>query len=247
MSGVMIVTGGGRGIGAAVARGAAAAGYDVALDYVRDADSAAAVVANVEAAGRRAVAVAGDIADPAHVIDLFAAADALGPLTALVNNAGILRGRGPLETIASEDLARVMAVNVTGAMLCAQQAVRRMATDLGGSGGGIVNISSIAATLGSPGEYVHYAASKGALDSFTIGLAKETGPRGIRVNAVQAGTALTDIHARDGDPDRPARVAKLSPLGRAATPEEIADTVLYLLSDRASYVTGAVLRAGGGL
>lgn len=237
MAGVIIITGGGRGIGAAIARGAAAAGYDVAIDYAHDRDSAEAVAADCVAAGRRALAVRGDVADADHAAALFA----------LVNNAGILRGKGPLESIDPADLARVFAVNVIGAMLCARQAIPRMATDRGGPGGAIVNISSIAATLGSPGEYVHYAASKGALDSFTIGLAKETGGRGIRVNAVQAGTALTDIHARAGNPERPGAVAAASPLGRCAAPEEIADAALYLLSDKASYVNGAVLRVGGGL
>ncbi|MEX2643116.1 MAG: SDR family oxidoreductase [Acetobacterales bacterium] len=247
----IVITGGGRGIGAATARKAALAGWDVAIDYAGDDAAARATVAACEATGRRAVAVKGDVSDPAHVVALFNAAAGLGPVGALVNNAGIVGARGAFETISPEALRRTFEVNVVGAMLCAQEAVHRMSTvhggAHGGAGGAIVNISSIAATLGSPGEYVHYAASKGAIDSLTIGLAKELGRQGIRVNAVQAGTTLTDIHGREGNPDRPAQVAAAAPLGRCAEPDEIADAVLYLLSDQARYVTGAILRVGGGL
>lgn len=247
MSDVIVVTGGGRGIGAAIVRSAARAGFGVAFDYSGNDATAAEVVAACQGAGGEAVALKGDVADETHVRQLFERAAALGAVTGLVNNAGIVGARGRLVDVAPTRLRRVFAVNVVGAMICAREAVARMSRSHGGNGGVIVNISSIAATLGSPGEYVHYAASKAALDAFTVGLAKEVGPEGIRVNAVQAGTTLTDIHTSEGNPDRPAMVAATAPLRRCAKPEEIADAVMYLLSDKASYVTGAILRAGGGL
>lgn len=245
---VALITGGGRGIGAATARLAARSGYDVCVNYASDEASAARVVAECEATGVRSIAVQADIGDPPQVEALFSVCDdRLGPVELLVNNAGIVGQASTVEDLDPEALQRTFDVNVHGSILCAQQAVRRMSTAHGGRGGAIVNLSSIAATLGSPGEYVHYAASKGAVDSFTIGLAKEVAGEGIRVNAVQAGTTDTEIHARSGNPDRPAMVARTAPLGRVATPEDIAEAILWLASDKASYVTGAILRVGGGL
>ncbi len=245
---IAVITGGGRGIGAATARMAAAKGYDVCVNYASDAARAEAVAAECRAAGVRAAAIRADIADPQQVESLFSACDAgLGPLDLLVNNAGIVGSRATVADLDPDALRRTFDVNVHGSILCARQAVRRMSTARGGRGGVIVNLSSIAATLGSPGEYVHYAASKGAIDTFTIGLAKEVAREDIRVNAVQAGTTDTEIHARSGNPDRPATVAKTAPLGRVATPDDIAEAILWLASDKASYVTGAILRVGGGL
>ena len=245
---VALITGGGRGIGAATAMLAARAGYDVGVNYAFDADSASQVVTACRAAGVRSAAFAADIANPTEVEALFAACDdALGGPDLLVNNAGIIGRASRVEALESEVLRRTFEVNVFGAIYCAQQAVRRMSTARGGRGGVIINLSSIAATLGSPREYVHYAASKGAIESFTVGLAKEVGREGIRVNAVQAGTTDTEIHARSGNPDRPGLVAGNAPLGRVATPDDIAEAILWLASDQASYATGAILRIGGGL
>lgn len=245
---VALITGGGRGIGAATARLAARRGYDVCVNYASDEASAGRVVAECEAGGVRSVAVKADIGDLTQVEALFSGCDdRLGPVDLLVNNAGIVGQASTVEDLDPEALRRTFDVNVHGTILCARQAIRRMSTAHGGRGGAIVNLSSIAATLGSPGEYVHYAASKGAVDSFTIGLAREVAGVGIRVNAVQAGTTDTDIHARSGNPDRPAMVARNAPLGRVATPDDIAEAILWLASDRASYVTGAILRVGGGL
>jgi NAD(P)-dependent dehydrogenase (short-subunit alcohol dehydrogenase family) len=245
---VLIVTGGGRGIGAATARAAAAAGYDLCVNYRRDRAAAEAVVADCTEPGRQAIAVQGDVANPQDVRRLFeTAATTLGPPTHLVNNAGITGGLGRFEGRSPENLRRVMEVNVIGCMLCAQEAVRRMSTAHGGGGGVIVNVSSIAAVTGSPGEYVPYAASKAAVETFTVGLAREVAKEGIRVNAVAPGTVQTGIHAAGGDPDRPARVAAGIPLGRVATPAEIAAAILWLLSDQAAYATGTVLRVAGGL
>jgi glucose 1-dehydrogenase len=245
---VVIITGGGRGIGAATARAAAAAGYRVGVGFERDRAAAEALVAECTGPGPRAIAVQGDVANPDDVRRLFEAAeDALGPVTHLINNAGITGGIGRFEGRPTENLRRVMEVNILGTMLCAQQAVRRMSTARGGAGGVIVNVSSIAAVTGSPGEYVHYAASKGAVDSFTLGLAREVAAEGIRVNAVAPGTALTGIHAAGGDPDRPTRMAGAIPMGRVAAAAEIAAAILWLMSDEASYVTGTVLRVAGGL
>ncbi|MEQ9815698.1 MAG: SDR family oxidoreductase [Azospirillaceae bacterium] len=246
--GIALVTGGGRGIGAATARLLAREGYAVCINYAGDRASAEAVAGDCRQAGVQAFAHAADIADPAEVTGLFAACDReLGPVSHLVNNAGVIGGATRVEDIAPETIGRVFAVNVTGTILCAQAAIRRMARRHGGRGGAIVNVSSVAATLGSPGEYVHYAASKAAVDTFTIGLAKEVGGDGIRVNAIQAGTTETEIHRRSGNPDRPAAVARTAPLGRAAVPDDIAEAVAWLLSEKAAYVTGAILRVGGGL
>ena len=244
-SGVALITGAGRGIGAATARLAARDGYDVCVNYAADTASAEAVAEVCRGAGVRAVAVKADVASPGEVERLFRACDeALGPVRLLVNNAGVVGKASTVEDLPPDVLARTFAVNVFGTVFCAQQAVRRMS---GRGGGVIVNLSSIAATLGSPGEYVHYAASKGAVETFTIGLAKEVGRLGIRVNAVQAGTTDTEIHAAAGNPDRPAMVARTAPLGRVATPQDIAEAILWLASDKASYATGAVLRIGGGV
>ena len=244
---VAIVTGASRGIGAATARLAAARGYAVAVNYHHSPEAAADVVRSIEAAGGRALAVGGDVGVEADVLRLFETAErALGPVAALVNNAGIIGPSGRVEALAADTLEAVMRINVVGAFLCAREAVKRMSTAKGGRGGAIVNVSSGAATLGSPGEFVHYAASKGAVDTLTLGLAKEVAREGIRVNAVAPGMVLTDIHRQAGDPGRVERITPTVPMGRAATPEEIAETILFLLSDAASYVTGAILRVAGG-
>jgi len=244
---VLIVTGASRGIGAAVARLAGARGYAVAVNYARDAVAANAVVAAIRAAGGRAVAIQADVAHEADVLRLFAAAeDALGPLTALVNNAGITGGIARVEDVTAEAITRALAVNVTGSMLCAREAVRRMSTRRGGAGGAIVNLSSLAARTGGSGEWVHYAATKGAINSFTLGLAREVGDEGIRVNAVAPGLIETELHAAAGVPDRPARMAPSVPMRRAGTPEEPAEAVLWLLSPAAAYVTGTIIEVGGG-
>ena len=244
-SGVVLVTGGGRGIGAAIVRGAAARGYPVAFSYVSDHDAATALADEIAAAGGGALAIQADVADRATPARLFEAAEALGPVTALVNNAGITGTLGRLTDLPFEALRKTIDVNLVGTILMAQEAVRRW--EAGGIHGRMVNISSIAATLGSPGEYVHYAATKAAVETFSMGLGKEVARGGIRVNAVSPGTTQTDIHAAGGNPDRPAQVAPRVPLGRVAEPYEIAAAVLWLLSDEASYVTGTVLRVGGGL
>jgi NAD(P)-dependent dehydrogenase (short-subunit alcohol dehydrogenase family) len=247
LSRVLLVTGGGRGIGAAVARLAAARGFAVALSYLENRAAAEATVAEIERAGGRAVAFAGDVAREADVERLFAEVDgALGPLDALVNNAGVLARQMRLDEMDAERIERVFAVNVLGAFLCAREAVRRMSTRRGGRGGAIVNVSSGAARLGSPGEYVDYAASKGAVDTFTIGLAKEVAGEGIRVNAVRPGFIRTELHARGGEPERVARLAPMVPMQRGGEPSEVAETVLWLLSDAASYVTGAIVDVAGG-
>jgi NAD(P)-dependent dehydrogenase (short-subunit alcohol dehydrogenase family) len=247
MERVTVVTGGGRGIGAAVAVRLGEAGHRVVLGYERDEAAAAATAARVADAGGEALAVRADVSVAADVDRLFdAARERFGPVTGLVSNAGITGGIGPFDETDTAVFRRVLDVNVYGAMLCARRAVREMSTRRGGAGGAIVHISSAAATLGSPGEYVHYAASKAAVDTLTVGLAQEFGPQGIRVNSVQPGVTLTDIHAAGGEPDRPWRVAPAVPLGRPGEPEEIAHAVAWLLSDEASYTTGAVLRVAGG-
>ncbi|OBS09756.1 SDR family oxidoreductase [Acidihalobacter prosperus] len=247
MSQVLIVTGGSRGIGAAVARLGARAGYAVCVNYRRDRAAAEAVVADIEATGGRAIALAADIAVEDEVVSLFRQVDeALGRVTALVNNAGILERHARVEDMDAARLARVFAANVTGSFLCAREAVRRMSTRRGGPGGAIVNVSSRAARLGSPGEYVDYAASKAAVDTLTIGLAREVADAGIRVNAVSPGVIYTDIHASGGEPGRVDRVKDAVPMKRGGQPEEVARAILWLLSDEASYVTGANLDVSGG-
>jgi NAD(P)-dependent dehydrogenase (short-subunit alcohol dehydrogenase family) len=226
---------------------AAARGYGVGVNYRNDAAAAEMVVRDIEGAGGRAIAVQGDVAREDAVDSLFETAErALGPVTALVNNAGLAGRADRLAEAPAETIERVLQVNVLGTIWCARAAVRRMSTRRGGQGGAIVNLSSGAATIGSPGEYVWYAASKGAVDSFTLGLAKEVAGEGIRVNAVAPGFVETEIHAASGMPHRLQEDAPKVPLGRAAAPQEIAETILWLLSDAASYVTGTVLRAAGG-
>ncbi len=246
--GVCVITGAGRGIGAAVARRLAAErpGLAQVLTWVSDEAAAQAVAGEVEAAGGRAVTVRADVASEADVLAAFAAADELGPLRALVNNAGVVLPIGRLDEFDASRIERTMAVNVTGSLLCAREAVRRLSTGHGGSGGSIVNLSSRAASFGSPGEFVDYAASKGAIDTFTVGLATEVAGEGIRVNAVRPGLIDTEIHASAGKPDRVEALADRIPMGRGGTADEVAASVCWLLSDDASYVTGALLDVGGG-
>jgi NAD(P)-dependent dehydrogenase (short-subunit alcohol dehydrogenase family) len=244
---VVIVTGASRGIGAAVALLAGGAGYRVVVNYSASRQAAESVVGKIEGAGGSAAALAGDVAEEADVLRLFAEVDKrFGRLDGLVNNAGIISQSGRVENLKAEDLRRVFAVNTIGSFLCAREAVKRMSTARGGKGGAIVNLSSAATTLGSPGEFVHYAASKGAINTMTIGLAREVAREGIRVNAVEPGMVDTDMQKASGDPGRVARIVPTIPIGRCGTPEEIAETVLFLLSDAASYVTGAILRVTGG-
>ena len=245
--GIVIVTGASRGIGAATARLAAARGYDVCVNYKTNRDAALRVVAGVERAGRRAIAAQADVAHEAEVVRLFEICDEqLGVLTALVNNAGILETQARVDAVDAARLQRILATNVVGAFVCAREAVKRMSTRHGGRGGAIVNLSSIAARLGAPGEYVDYAASKGAVDTMTVGLAREVAEEGIRVNAVRAGFIYTDIHASGGDPGRVDRVKTFVPMKRGGTAEEVAQAVLWLLSDEASYATGTFLDVAGG-
>lgn len=245
---IAIITGGSRGIGAATAVQAAAAGYRVCFAYQSDETAANHVVAACKKAGNEALAVRADVSQESDVHRLFEACDkAFGPVTLLVNNAGIVGQRTDLAGLTADALERTFAVNVFGSVYCAQAAARRMNTHKGGAGGVIINVSSMAARLGSPGEYVHYAASKGAIDSLTIGLSKELGPQGIRVNAVRSGTVDTDVHVRDGNPDRPAMVAKTAPLGRVGAADDIANAILWLASDEAGYAAGAILDVTGGL
>jgi NAD(P)-dependent dehydrogenase (short-subunit alcohol dehydrogenase family) len=244
---VLLVTGGSRGIGAAVARRAAADGYDVALTYADDDAAARSVAAEVEACGRRALAIRCDVARESDVVAAFAAVDeAFGVPDAVVLNAGITGRFARVDELDVATLERVLAVNVTGAFVCAREAVRRMSTAHGARGGAIAFVSSRAASLGSPGEYVHYAASKGAVNTLTIGLAKEVAREGVRVNAIAPGLIATEIHARAGRPERLERIAAAVPMERPGTPEEVATAILWIVSPAASYVTGAILDVGGG-
>lgn len=245
--GVLVVTGGGRGIGAATARLGAARGYAVCVNYLSDRQSAERVVGDIAAAGGRAFACRADVGQEAEVEALFAVVDStLGPVTALVNNAGIAGPIGRLDQAESETLRRVVDTNLMGVFYCCRTAIRRMSRRHGGAGGAIVNLSSGAATIGSPDTYVWYAAAKGAIDSLTLGLGKELAGEGVRVNAVAPGYVETEFHAASGMPDRIAQEAHRVPIGRAARPEEIAESILWLLSDAASYVTATVLRVAGG-
>jgi NAD(P)-dependent dehydrogenase (short-subunit alcohol dehydrogenase family) len=244
---VIIVTGGSQGIGEAVARLAAARGYAVALTYQSNQALADAVVGDIANAGGKAIAVQAEMADETSILSLYRTVDEkLGPVTALVNNAGTPGPMGRIDTVTSAMLDTVLAVNVRAPFLMIREAVARMATDKGGAGGAIVNISSRAAELGGAGEWIHYAASKGALDSLTIGASKELATRGIRVNAVSPGLIQTDLHARAGLPDRLTRLVGGVPMGRVGTTEEVAAAVLWLLSPEASYITGVTVPISGG-
>jgi NAD(P)-dependent dehydrogenase (short-subunit alcohol dehydrogenase family) len=244
--GVLVVTGGSRGIGAATAMLAAARGYDVIVNYAGNVEAAEAVCHAIHTNGGKAVAVRGDVANPEDVEHIFAAADRRGMLRGLVNNAGIVGQAARVDELDAERINRILAVNVTGSFLCAQAAIKRMSTRYGGKGGGIVNLTSAASKLGSPGVYVDYAAAKGAIDSFTIGLALEVAAEGIRVNAVRPGIIETEIHASGGDPDRAARMAPILPMQRSGTADEVAAAILWLLSDDASYTTGTTIAVTGG-
>ena len=247
MNKVLLVTGGSRGIGAATALLAAQRGYSVCVNYRQNREAAERVVETIEATGARAVAVAADVAVETDVVQLFeTCAEALGSPVGLVNNAGILEKQMRVETMDAARLHRIFATNVVGPFLCAREAVRRMSTKRGGGGGAIVNISSGASRLGSPGEYVDYAASKGAIDTLTIGLAREVADEGIRVNAVRAGFIYTEIHASGGEPQRVDRVKALVPMKRGGRVEEVARAILWLLSDESSYTTGAFIDVTGG-
>ncbi|WP_157268400.1 SDR family oxidoreductase [Azohydromonas aeria] len=244
--GTLLITGGSRGIGAATARLAACSGYDVCLTYASRPDAAQAVAAEVEAAGRRALCVQADARDADFAERVLAGIpEAFGPLVGLVNNAGITGPLGAFPQAKPETLRAVFEVNVLSLMLLTQRVVQRWQAQ--GQGGCVVNVSSVAATLGSPGEYVHYAASKAAVETFTVGLGKELAAQGIRVNCVSPGTTLTDIHAAMGDPGRPQRVAARIPMQRPGHAEEIAEAIIWLLSDKAAYVTGTVLKVAGGM
>jgi NAD(P)-dependent dehydrogenase (short-subunit alcohol dehydrogenase family) len=244
---VVLVTGASRGIGAATARLAAARGYDVCVNFKVSKAAAERVVAEIRNAGRRAVAVQADVSIEPDVGRLFETCGReLGVPRALVNNAGILETQMRLDAMDAERISRVFATNVVGAFLCAREAVRRMSTKYGGSGGAIVNVSSGAARLGSPGEYIDYAATKGAIDTMTIGLAREIAEEGVRVNAVRAGFIYTDIHASGGEPNRVDRVKALVPMKRGGTAEEVAHAILWLLSDEAAYTTGSFIDVTGG-
>jgi NAD(P)-dependent dehydrogenase (short-subunit alcohol dehydrogenase family) len=243
---VLVVTGGSRGIGAAVCRLAAARGYGVVVNYVGNVAAAEAVCSDIHAMGGEAVAVRGDVSSAEDVEHIFRAADRMGRLSGLVNNAGTITTSARVDAMDAERINRIFAINVTGSILCAGAAVRRMSSKHGGAGGGIVNISSAAAKLGAPGVYVDYAASKGAIDTFTVGLALEVASEGIRVNGVRPGVIDTEFHATGGVPDRAQQLAPSVPLARPGTAEEVANAVLWLLSDDAGYVTGTTLAVTGG-
>jgi NAD(P)-dependent dehydrogenase (short-subunit alcohol dehydrogenase family) len=245
--GTLIVTGASRGIGAAVAVLAGGRGYAVAVNFCTGEVEASRVVHDIVAAGGRAVAIQGDVSHEADIVRLFETAErGLGPIKALVNNAAVTGGFARVDEVSSAAIATVLAVNVGGTILCSREAVQRMSTRHGGSGGAIVNISSLAARTGAAGEWVHYAASKGAIDSFTIGLAREVAAEGIRVNAVAPGLVETGLHAANGEPGRLQRLMGTIPMGRAGMPSEVAEGVLWLLSPAAAFTTGAILEIGGG-
>jgi NAD(P)-dependent dehydrogenase (short-subunit alcohol dehydrogenase family) len=247
MNKVLLITGASRGIGAATALLAASRGYDICVNYRSDQSSADRIVASITHAGARAIAVQADVGFEADVLRMFRTVEReLGTIDALVNNAGMLEPQMRVADMSIERLQRVFQANVIGSMLCAREAVQRMSTRLGGKGGAIVNLSSMAARLGSPNEYVDYAASKGAIDTFTVGLAKEVGGEGIRVNAVRPGLIYTDMHASGGEPGRVDRLSPSVPMQRGGTAEEVARAVLWLLSEEASFVTGTFIDVSGG-
>jgi NAD(P)-dependent dehydrogenase (short-subunit alcohol dehydrogenase family) len=242
MAGVMLITGGSRGIGAATARLAAARGYKVCINYTQAREAAETLAREIGG-----LAVRADVSSEADVVNLFQACDQrLGKLRVLVNNAGVVDVAARVDEMSAARITRMLAINVTGSILCAREAVKRMSSRHGGTGGSIVNISSVAARIGSPAMYVDYAASKAAVDTLTLGLAKEVGAEGIRVNAVRPGVIRTEIHASGGEPGRAERIGASAPLGRSGEPEEIARSILWLASDEASYVTGAILDVSGG-
>lgn len=245
--GCVLVTGGSRGIGAATSLLCAQAGHAVAVNYARDAVAAQAVVDTICSEGGAAIAVQADVADEAQVLAMFARIDAeLPPLTGLVNNAGVVDMATRIEAITLARLQRMFAINVFGSFLCAREAVLRLSTKHGGMGGAIVNLSSAAARIGSPGQYVDYASAKGAIDTFTLGLAKEVATEGIRVNAVRPGIIATDIHASGGQPERVKLIAPQVPMQRAGSAEEVARAIVWLLSDASSYTTGSIIDVTGG-
>jgi NAD(P)-dependent dehydrogenase (short-subunit alcohol dehydrogenase family) len=243
---VAIITGGSRGIGRATAIAAASRGFRVCVGYATNQAAAQDVVQAIEARNGKAIAVKCDVGSEADILALFKAADDFGKLGALINNAGIVGATSRVDEMSAERIQRMMAVNVTGSILCAREAVKRMSTRHGGNGGVIVNLSSVAAKLGSPNTYVDYAASKGAIDSFTIGLGHEVAGEGIRVAAIRPGLIDTEIHASGGEPDRAHRLSPMVPMKRVGTPEEIASAIVWLMSDEASYVTSAILDVSGG-
>jgi NAD(P)-dependent dehydrogenase (short-subunit alcohol dehydrogenase family) len=247
MDKVIVITGASRGIGAATARLAAREGYRICINYVSDDEAAQRVLAEVRELGAEAITVKADVSVEDEIIHLFQRVDAeLGPVTALVNNAGTIGQKSPLEQMSEFRLLKLMKTNVVGPMLCSKHAVQRMSKRNGGLGGSIVNVSSVAARLGSPNEYVDYAASKGALDTFTLGLAKEVADDGIRVNAVRPGYIFTDFHALSGDPERVSKLEPNIPMGRGGQADEVAEAIIWLLSDKASYSTGSFIDLGGG-
>ena len=243
---VVIITGGSRGIGRATALAAATRGFRICVGYASNEAAARQVVSTIEAKNGKAIAVKCDVGNESDIIALFKAADAFGTLGALVNNAGIVGTTSRVDEMSAERIQRMMAVNVTGSILCAREAVKRMSTRHGGKGGVIVNLSSVAAKLGSPNTYVDYAASKGAIDSFTIGLGHEVAGEGIRVAAIRPGLIDTEIHASGGEPDRAHRLSSSVPMKRVGTADEIANAIVWLMSDEASYVTSAILDVSGG-
>lgn len=244
---VVLITGGSRGIGAACALLAAKQGYKVCVNFASNENAALSVVSEIEKNGGTAIAVKGDVANEADIINLFAETKSrLGPVTGLINNAGILSKEGRLDTFSAERIARIIAVNVTGSILCAREAVKAMSTKHGGMGGSIVNVSSVAAVLGGPGVYVDYAATKGAIDTFTVGLAREVATEGIRVNGIRPGIIDTDIHSSGGSPNRVEELKHIIPMQRGGSAMEVAEVVLWLMSDAASYVTGTNVDVSGG-